>query len=275
MIASERAVHETELPLHQLGIRRQNNSISEVFKSIISNFEVTCPDNINVMNVSVKYNVQHRRVYDLFNLLTALGTCKSVERGRLKWIGKEEAFKTIEAEYAKIEEESLEKDIGELFALGPSPSLGDIAKRFLTLFPFLGVNRISLKQAFVLLKGEMGYDKSLERRVYLVLAILELIGLLSHSKRTGEYWIAAQDLDRIRKNVMERKRKVALSRAPTSIESNLASLDETYVRNLMKKRQEEYYLLGYRTTSMRPEKTPSTDVSKPNGSSFLQNFWKF
>ena len=213
--------------------------MTEIFLRMITDFEVSRPHNINIMSVAERYKIQHRRAYDLFNLLTALKVCRSVERGRIAWNSISDAVKTVTSEYVKLETDSLFKSTRELFDLGPSPSLGTIATRFMALFIYLGVNMITLRQAVPLFHNPNCDIKSLERRLYLVLGMLEIMNLLSHSKRTGEYGIVA-DVEAIRSRAMRKKHAVAVRSAPASLEASLNRLDDAYVHSLLEARQAEY-----------------------------------
>ena len=217
--------------------------MTEIVLNMISDFEVTRPHNINIINVAERYKIQHRRAYDLFNLLTALKVCRNVERGRLAWNAIGDAAKTVSSEYIKIETESLFKPTRELFDLGPSPSLGTIATRFMSFFVYFGVDRITLKQAIPMFRHQNCDIKSLERRLYLVVGMLKILNLLSHSKGSGEYEIAL-DVDAIRARGMKKKHAIALKAAPWSLEATLNKLDDTYVDNLLEARKNEYKQLS-------------------------------
>lgn len=222
---------------------KQSSPITEIFAQMINDFEATRPHNINIMNVAGRYNIQHRRAYDLFNLLTSLKVCRSVERGRIAWNSLADAVKTVANEYIKLETESLTKSTRELFDMGPSPSLGIIATRFMSLFIYLGVDKITLRQALPLFRNEKCDVKSLERRLYLVLGMLELMNLLTHSKRTGEYGIVPS-VTSIRERAMRKKHAVAMKTNPECLEATLSKLGEPYINRLLELRREDYQELS-------------------------------
>ena len=228
------------IPLPKRVQKGQPAPMTEIFLQMINDFEMTRPHNINIMSVAERYKIQHRRAYDLFNLLTSLKVCRSVERGRIAWNSVGDAVKTVTAEYVKIETDSLFKSTRELFDLGPSPSLGTIATRFMALFVYLGVDTITLRQAVPLFHNPKCDVKSLERRLYLVLGMLEIMNLLNHSKRTGEYGIVP-DVTAIRNRGMKKKHTVAMRSAPMSLEASLNRLDDAYIQSLLEARREEYH----------------------------------
>lgn len=227
---------EPEIPV------KKTLPISDIFKKIIEKFEKTKSHNINIMDISKKYNLQHRRVYDLFNLLASLHICKNIERGKIAWVSLSEAVKTIEFEYSKIECESIHKTTRQLFELSQRPNLGMLGIKFLTLYLYFDVDTISLKTALSLFNSsdlELKNDpKNIERRFYLVLSMLEILGILVHMKRKGEYRLAI-DLSYVHKNVLKRKHQYAIENFPLSIERQLNSLDDVYFNALIKARREE------------------------------------
>ena len=196
------------------------------------------------MNVARKYNLQHRRVYDLFNLLTSLHVCKNVERGKISWVSLNEVTKTISYEYTKIETDSLTKSINQSFDLSSSPSLGQIALKFLSLYIYLDVRSLPLKNVLALFHNARGDIKSLERRVYLVLGMLEIMGILTHTKRTGDYTLTF-DYQSIRERALKKKFALAVQNFPQSLEAQLNKCDESYINALNNDRRTKFTNLFY------------------------------
>ncbi|OHT12405.1 hypothetical protein TRFO_17782 [Tritrichomonas foetus] len=217
-----------------------SQSITIIFKSIIQKYEKTRSHNINIMNVARKYNLQHRRVYDLFNLLTSLHVCKNVERGKISWVSMNEAMKTISYEYTKIECDSLTKPMTSLFDLSSSPSLGQIALKFLSLYIYLDVQTLPLKSVLALFHNARCDIKSLERRVYLVLGMPEIMEILTHTKRTGDYTITF-DFQPIRERAMKKKFVIASQSMPASVEGLLSKFDMCYMNSVSHDRREKFY----------------------------------
>ena len=220
-------------------------TVTDILRKIIRKYEKTKSRNINVMNISRKYNLQHRRVYDLFNLLTALRVCKSIERGKIAWVSSSEAIKTIANEYQKIEIDSLSKSMKQIYEVDQSPNLGVLGTKFLSLYLFLDVQVISLKGAILLFYNPIKQDlKNLERRCYLVLGMLEVIGLITHMKRKGEYKLAI-DIAYLKEEALQKKKLYAQEHFPFSIEAQLNTLDRSYIASLDQRRREEFQKLMY------------------------------
>lgn len=215
--------------------QKQGNSLTDSYKQIISDFEKSRPTNINIINVAREYGIQHRRVYDLFNLLTALGVCENIERGKLSWIGLNCLKATIAKTYEKIEIDSLTKPVSRIFSLGPSPSLGQIATHFVSMYLFFGIDTLLLKQVSGIFHDPRSDIKSLERRMYLVLSFLDIMGVVTHTMKTNEYKLTI-DLSDVQKRAFEKKKSFEKTRCPLSLENLLNSSEGPYVSDIRAQR---------------------------------------
>ena len=214
---------------------KKSTSISNIFDEMIHCFEMTHPKNLNVISVSEQFNISSRRVYDFFNVFTALGVCRNQFKGSIEWISINKATDTIIKNYQQLEFDSDSKSIKELFNPGPSPSLGVIASYFISLFFYLDVELLNIHKVSALFMTETSDRKSLERRLYLVLAILELVGIVYHSQRTGEYCIKLP-VHSIVKDVLLKKQKKHPQ--PSSVLSLIANVSDTYINSIFSQRRQ-------------------------------------
>lgn len=221
--------------------KRVGNSILTVLKTLVTEYEITQPSNISIASITNKYQVQHRRVYDLFNLYSRLGIAKPIARGRFKWIGIQSVQEVLMQEYAEIEIASLTTNIQDIFMLTGSPTLGHIAVLFLNFFIFLGSPTLNLRQVATLFHHSLSDIKSLERRMYLMLSFLELAGIVKHSDRSSEYILTLSTTE-IVENAFKEKEKAAMSMGPICLEAML-KFDANYQEKLYRKRYFEYQRL--------------------------------
>ena len=219
--------------------RKNTQAIADVFRAIVEEYQVTKPHDISVMALVKAHEVQHRRVYDFFNLLTYLGVCQCVARGQLAWIGISSVSERVREVYTSLEVASLNNPLESLFKIGPSPSLGSIATRFLCLYLYLGVDKLVLRQVAPVLHDPRNDRKSLERRIYLVLNFLEVLGIVRHTSRTGEYKLLL-DVDDIKRSAMEVKHKYAEKCFKCSMECLLNRLDGVYTAACYQERRQNY-----------------------------------
>ena len=214
-------------------------TISEVFKKIIAEYEVKKPQNINAIQISKMYKIQHRRVYDLFNFITSFGVCRIIERKKVGWVGLDQFNITLTKSYEEMEKKSLTTSFKDLFDLGPSPSLGTIGTKFLCLFIYMGTDSLSMRNVSALFHDPSCDIKSLERRIYLVLSFLEIIGAISKGSNRGEYVIKL-DVKNISHQGLKAREKESIKLRPTSIDSLIAKDGLAYRHSLFHSRRLEF-----------------------------------
>lgn len=215
-----------------------HHNLSYVFKKLVRDFEQNPPHDINVMKTSKKYQIQHRRVYDFFNFLTYFNICKSVERKKLSWNGLDKFVTNIALFYSEVEVMSLTMPLSEIFNLGPSPSLGAIANRLVCLFLFMDTDILVFKKAALLFNGFSPDVKSLERRMYLVISFLEIIGVVEKSSKKSEFTLLL-DRQPIISEAMK-SRAAAQQPSPFSVESILSKYSKAYYNELFSGRRKEF-----------------------------------
>lgn len=168
--------------------KRQNiSSVSSVLKQVIQRCEKTKPQKINVITLAHQHQGNHRRLYELFNVLNYFGVTKTVGRGKLSWIGFSSMHSHFENSYFKIEEDSMTRSLQDIYVLKEIPSLGEIAEIILSLYPFLGVSTLDIKTVSHILSMKVADKKSCERKIYLALSLLETIGCVEHQPRSNSY----------------------------------------------------------------------------------------
>lgn len=239
----ESPILETSLPSLLAGERgksKHSHTISSVFRNIIEDYSEKKPKDISIMLIAKNYNVQHRRVYDFFNLLTSLGACESVVRGKIGWLGLEYVQGTIKQMYINIECSSMDVSMRELFSIGQSPSLGAIATRLICLYLYLGVDRLILKNVSAILHDPRSDIRSLERRIYLVLNFLEVIGIVAHTVKTSEYKLMLPT-EEIITDAMVAKHNYAKQSHNFNFEKMMSRLDDVYVASMQRERREVFF----------------------------------
>ena len=217
----------------------QGPTVSSLFKKLVDEYEISKPQNINIIQVSKQYGIQHRRVYDFFNFLTYLGVCQGLERRRICWIGLKNAQETLKKLYAEIECSSFTESFSNLFSVGPSPSLGNIATKFVCLYFYLGVDVLSMRNVSVLFHHPRTDIKSLERRMYLVLSFLEIIGIVSHTSKRSEYKLIMKKDDFIPNAFFQRK-MFSSKKNDLTIDCLLNNINENYIRQINNDRRGEF-----------------------------------
>ena len=181
--------NDGEFSIRAYARRKNISSVSSVLKDVIHKCLKTKPKHINIMDLASQYQGNHRRLYELFNLLTYFGVTQSSGRGKLSWVGFDSMYKTLEESFLRIEENSKLMGIQKAFQLDENLKLGQIATNFLAIFPFLNVESVNIKNVTNLFSYGIDDKKALDRRVYLSLSLLETIGCIEHKTRSGQYKI--------------------------------------------------------------------------------------
>jgi hypothetical protein len=179
-----------------------------------------------------------RRQSDLFNIMDALDLFGHLPKNRLTWRGLQVVNATFVREGIENEIRSQTESIIQLFAVGQSPSLILLTNRFLTLYLFLGVQCINMRNAVILMSDNPEHSRKTLRRLYMVVFVLEQLHILQRDVVYSQYLITLP----VVKVVNEIFDDLSRTRPflPGSIQSMVNRFDEGYVQNLHKQRMETY-----------------------------------
>lgn len=214
---------------------RSSASVNQTFKKMIDTFEMEQPRTLTIQSVSHHFKIQSRRVHDFFNILCALNVCTPTGMHSYSWKGITQAVETIARAYTEFETSN--ESFTGWFNLGSSPTLGQIATKFMCLYFALGVNKLSMHPVSFLFSGSNSINPSLERRMYLVLTILEDIGFVSHVSGAGKF-ILTLDPSYIIKKAMQSKQYKYQNQGVNHIEALMNTLEGPYMDALREKRRE-------------------------------------
>ena len=215
----------------------KSRNLAEVFTRMIAAFEESNCTKLTVLDVSKRFRVQSRRVYDFFNVFGTLGVCNTENKSSISWVSMKMAMETIKKQYISLECEAQNKSITELFALKQSQGLGSIGLSFLLLYFYLNTQVLNIHDVSALFLP-MAFDrKSLERRLYLVLSMFDLVGFVKHSQRTGDYTILI-DMKPIIYEGM--KRIQTECKSPCSVLSLLSKVSEPYMEHIFETRRKQF-----------------------------------
>lgn len=225
------------IPGHVIRSLEKCSCVNKKFKEMIVAFEMKKPNNLTVQGVSAEFQLQSRRVHDFFNILVALEVCSTNDQHTIRWNGVDCARETIAKTY--IEFEAGNQEFINWFSIGESPTLGLIATRFMCLYFALGVTKLPMHSVSSLFSGSITMKRSLERRMYLVLSILELLGFITHVRRTGRYILAFDPADIIDRAIQAKHKKLQKKIGP-QIEFLLNSLNGPYMDEIREKRRSQF-----------------------------------
>ena len=210
--------------------------VAGAFREMLTLFEQTKPGSLNIITVANQFKLQNRRVYDFFSVCSAVNACSPVCHGIVTWRGLDETKRKFEEEYIKFEIESLTVQFDQWFAVGANPNLDTLATKIIVLLYALAGRAVNLHGMSHFLIPQKCARKSVERRMYLVLGIFEIMGYVEHHSRSGEYRLAFDISDTVSKAMDAKRRHASENLYPTATESLMTKLDGAYVTNLREKR---------------------------------------
>lgn len=193
-------------------------------------------------NVPVRFadiaNCDKRRQSDLYNILNALELFGHLNDKLIIWKGFGATTSALIRMGIRNEILSHTQNMCTIFNIGTSPPLGVLTMTFLQMFVYLGITSINIQEAVIIMASSPDQVKKILRRLYLIVFILIHIGVLEHGNEHSLY-ILIQPLDLIISTIFQETLRLKMF-PHGSIEELLNRLDTNYLKNLHKRRLEEY-----------------------------------
>ena len=204
---------------------------------VIRQFELSQNSPIRFADIA---DCDKRRQSDLYNILDALEVFGHVSDKLIVWRG----FGATTAAFVRYgvqnELRAHTESIIEIFRVGQSPSLSTLVIKFISLFIFLGVDSLNIREVVNLMADSPEHAKKVLRRLYLVVFVLEQSGVIEHGYAYSHYTLK-QPLDVIVTTIFQEVPRLRMF-PEESVEALLNRLDEIYVKNLHRRRRELYLL---------------------------------
>lgn len=217
-----------------------SRNVAKAFREMMVHFEKTHPSELNVVACAAQFNLQNRRIYDFFSVASAVSVCSPLDHGTVKWRGVDAAKRKFEDEYVRFEVESMTVQFNDWFSTGLSPTLGTLATKIMCLFYALGVETLHLHAMSNFFVPDTSPKKSLERRMYLVLSILEIMGYLEHLPRSGDYRLTISIDSAVERAMIAKESHAAAQCSPNVLETLMHRLGGEYIKQLRKQRMDTF-----------------------------------
>jgi hypothetical protein len=111
------------------------------------------------------------------------------------------------------------------------------------MFLYLGVEILSIKHVALVFCGRQSDLRSIERRLYLVLAFLDVLGVISRTGKTSEYAMA-MDCSEIIEYAMEKRRSNSAKGHGSSLEALLNRKGAAQCKDLYRQRLNRFMSLA-------------------------------
>lgn len=198
-----------------------------------------------------------RRQSDLFNILESLDSFDHISDKLVIWRGLGNTTAIFVRIGVQNELISHNKSLTEIFEVPVSPSLSIIVVKFISLYVFLGIDTINIREAVNVMGTNPEHAKKVLRRLYLVVFVLEQLGVVSHGYGHSQY-VLKLPLDMIVTAIFQEVPRLRMF-PEESVEALLNRLDLVYIRNVHARRREIYANAVKRFAMSEPE-TAIVDV---------------
>ncbi|KAH0790786.1 hypothetical protein GPJ56_005207 [Histomonas meleagridis] len=225
--------HQVKNKAEQKPTERQQ--FGSLIHRIIRQFELT-------KNIPVRFSdiadCDKRRQSDLYNILEGLEVFGHYSDKLIIWKGLSATSASLIKHGIKNELRALEEPITSIFSAGPSPSLTSLVKKFLSLYVFLGVDCLNIKEVANLMGDSPEQAKKILRRLYLIVFVLEQVGVLEHGFAYSQY-VLKQPLSVIIPSIFQEVARLRLF-PDESVEALLNRIDDVYIKVIHHGRKESY-----------------------------------
>ncbi|OHT06924.1 hypothetical protein TRFO_24972 [Tritrichomonas foetus] len=222
--------------------RTNTNVFYNIFQNIIQNFQANPNSKMIIMNIAKENEVQSRPIYDFFNILIYFGVCVKKGGGKIGWVGFNKMYEHFEESYVETEILSINNSMQKIFMSEDSPTLGFLASKIVSLFLFLGIENLNLKDIAILLNGCDYKMQSFERRISLVLHMLVVFGVVTQTNHLREYKILF-DPKKYDKRAFSERLKYIHNQPEHFPYSLLNQYESEYIERLRENRKMKYLSL--------------------------------
>ncbi|KAH0788919.1 hypothetical protein GPJ56_007131 [Histomonas meleagridis] len=193
-------------------------------------------------NIPVRFSdiadCDKRRQSDLYNILEGLEVFAHYSDKLIVWRGLSATSASLVKQGIKNELRAQDESIITIFNAGASPSLTSLVKKFLSLYVFLGVDCLNIKEVANLMGDSPDQAKKILRRLYLIVFVLEQVGVIEHGFAYSHY-VLKQPLNIIIPSIFQEVARLRLF-PDESVEALLNRIDDVYIKVIHHGRKETY-----------------------------------
>ena len=176
---------EFDSPKEKKGIETFRVSIQMLVKAAeekkITNFAITA--------LTKQFSFQRRRLYDVINVLEAIGVCKKTSVDMISWYGLSCIPNTIKLLQKEKNLDSSPRNLEILFPDDTCISISNLTKAYILCFSTLQSQTLNLKSVANLFSKQNGRFKTTLCKLYQITHVLEAAGIVQKTVVPGEVTI--------------------------------------------------------------------------------------
>lgn len=171
----------------------RNPAVNDSFKNsihmLVSRAERQPFPLFTITQLCSEFGFQRRRLYDVINVLEAIGCCKKTSVDTLIWLHLSNVPISLARSSSEYMLDSDDCDITSLIPNNTSISMGDLALAFMLCFIAMQQRCMSLKEVANFLSRKNGRSKTTLCKLYQVSHILEAVGVITRDRNTKGFII--------------------------------------------------------------------------------------
>ncbi|EAY06276.1 hypothetical protein TVAG_475100 [Trichomonas vaginalis G3] len=178
---------------------QEHDDLKTCIMNLVSEFEQKPDESKAITQLSTRYKIKRRRLYDVINVYTSLGCCQKTCLDHVIWLGKEKIIPGLKALIIKEDINNPNKTLEELFPVNGCIGIANLTLYFLLLFYALKSNKVDIRFAAQFFSRGTGRYKTTLCKLYQISYILNAIHVTTRSEQVCEVilnppFITSQDI---------------------------------------------------------------------------------
>lgn len=200
----------------------------EEIKHLVDDLESKQHQKILIQLIYSKLNAKRRRLYDVINVLNAVGCFTRAGTDYLYWNGKEKILEELKIQKTKYKIDDWSLSLDQLFPSDAHVSIKSLTIAFLLLYSAIGANVIDLKATCMFFSRNSNRYRTTLCKLYQIILILGAINVVSKTDSVRQIHLLSPYCECLLGN-----------NGPDSIEFLLNRTDNDK-NNQIKKRRDEF-----------------------------------
>ncbi|OHT04634.1 hypothetical protein TRFO_27846 [Tritrichomonas foetus] len=225
--------------------KEQNEDLKTSIQQFVKEFENSPQKHQLISSLASKFRIKRRRLYDVINVLEAIGCCKRCELDSVQWCGRENIFNILEEIKKDKSVNNPSLKLCDLFTVPCCVGISSLTISFLLMFFALKQDRIDLRYVSHYFSRTTARYKTTLCKLYQICYILSAIGVTTRTSQVCEVILnhPYYNEDELSPTEVQSKGENNSNKA-----SNLNSLDGSptfSITSLLNHQKEEYNSTNY------------------------------
>lgn len=166
--------------------QKSSDDLKASIQALVHEFETTPFTAKAITQLSERYKIKRRRLYDVINVYTAIGCCQKSSLDHVIWLGKDRIIPEITKlrQLYRIDDEHLK--LSDTYPVSKCIGITNLTGFFLLLFYSLKSDKLDIRFAGQFLSRGTGRYKTTLCKLYQICYILNVMGVTKRSEQVCE-----------------------------------------------------------------------------------------